>query len=447
MKKNRFLVFLLALFMLMTAALPASAEAPSPRYLSKDGNFIYVIKEDGTVEIVDTLLDYRSEINVPTELDGHVVSSVASDVFIRRSSLQRFVVAPDHPHLAAIDWVLFSKADKKLVTYPGYAPTADYSVPQGILTIGDNAFTGSYALKTVTLPDSVTTIGSMAFNGCTEMTGIHIPDSVTAIGEEAFRNCFSLESVRIPEGMTRLENLTFSGCRTLAEIDIPASIAHVGSNPFAGCEKLADIRVAAGHPTLQVLGGVLFHWDGQQAVLVTYPLALAEPAYTAPDGVHFIGDYSFYRNDTLSSITLPEGVTGIGSNAFFDCTALREITLPGSLTSIGSEAFSGCYLLSSVTMPEGVITIGDRAFAECGALESIILPEGVTAIGNEAFFDCMHLSDLTLPASVTFIGEKAFLGCDYDLMLTVTQGSYGESYAIENNIPYTYAGANDWLLD
>ena len=50
-------------------------------------------------------------------------------------------------------------------------------------------------LTEYTIPNGVTTIGNYAFLGCSGLTSVTIPDSVTTIGRDAFYNCSSLTSV------------------------------------------------------------------------------------------------------------------------------------------------------------------------------------------------------------------------------------------------------------
>ena len=63
------------------------------------------------------------------------------------------------------------------------------------IQVGDNAFSGCTALKSVNL-GSCTTIGGNAFNGCTALTTADLR-RCTSIGNSAFTGCASLASVRL----------------------------------------------------------------------------------------------------------------------------------------------------------------------------------------------------------------------------------------------------------
>ncbi len=71
----------------------------------------------------------------------------------------------------------------------------EYTIPDGIISIGIQAFYDCASLTRVTIPDSVTSIGGYAFENCTSLTSITIPDSVTSIGDWAFEGCTSLTEV------------------------------------------------------------------------------------------------------------------------------------------------------------------------------------------------------------------------------------------------------------
>lgn len=68
-------------------------------------------------------------------------------------------------------------------------------IPDGITSIGYNAFGGQWGMKRVTLPQTLTTIDKGAFNDCISLPSITLPASVSSIGDGAFGGCGSLTSV------------------------------------------------------------------------------------------------------------------------------------------------------------------------------------------------------------------------------------------------------------
>lgn len=69
-------------------------------------------------------------------------------------------------------------------------------LPEGLTTIGENAFWGFWALAKITIPSQVTTIGKSAFGSCFALKEIVIPASVEFIDEHAFSYCTGLEKIR-----------------------------------------------------------------------------------------------------------------------------------------------------------------------------------------------------------------------------------------------------------
>lgn len=461
MKKLWLLVALMLCF-----ALPCAAAEEAPASYTC-GVYKYVLLEDGTAEITGYVGDTKllAKLELPSELDGHPVTSLEKFAFMNCSKLRivtlpdslvnmesnpfsycwelrEIRVSPDHPVFATIDGVLFHKPDKKLICYPLSFTDTAYAVPKGILAIGDSAFSRCKSLTSITLPDTVTTIESSAFVNCTNLASITLPGSVTTIGSSAFNTCFNMTSITLSEGLTTIGDRAFHNCAHLTSISLPDSLVTMGSNPFDRCTRLTDISFSPDHPVFEMIDGVLFHKADMK--LICYPCSSAAAEYTIPDGTLTIGDYAFTFCISLQRITLPDSVTTIGKDAFSECN-LTDITIPHSVTSIGNGAFSYCNELISITLPDSITSIEDDTFNSCENLASLTIPEGVASIGERAFSLCKSLTNVTIPDSVTSIGKNAFNSCNKLKTVTVPHDSYAEQYCKDNNLPVAYPDAADWL--
>ena len=180
-----------------------------------------------------SLCDSLTSITIPDS-----VEQIGTNPFTVCSALKSISVSPEHPYFATIDGVLFRKADKALISYPAGISSSTYTIPQGIIAIGDSAFYYCDSLTSVSIPDSVTSIGDEAFYSCSSLTSVNIPDSVTSIGDRAFSYCDSLTSVSIPDSVTAIGNRAFYYCDSLTSVSIPNSVTSIGDYAFGDCSNL-----------------------------------------------------------------------------------------------------------------------------------------------------------------------------------------------------------------
>ncbi len=124
--------------------------------------------------------------------------------------IDAYEVPEDHPLYKTVDGVLYTKDGKKLLAYPNARKDEHFDVPAGVECIGGYAFSGvgdeNEHLKTVSLPIGLKTLNDYAFSGCTRLQSIAVPLTVEHIGKDVFDDCVSLERVSLPEGLEADKN-------------------------------------------------------------------------------------------------------------------------------------------------------------------------------------------------------------------------------------------------
>lgn len=110
-------------------------------------------------------------------------------------------------------------------------------LPEGLTTIGENAFWGFEALAEITIPPKVTTIGKGAF-GSSGIREIIIPASVTSIDENAFSLCSKLKKItfELRDKDLNIASGAFALCTSLSEVIIDKE--DVGLITGAGADNL-----------------------------------------------------------------------------------------------------------------------------------------------------------------------------------------------------------------
>ena len=166
------------------------------------------------------------------------------------------------------DFVYADEAKTNLIAYIG--ADSDVTIPNSVMCIKDNAFSGCKSLTSVTIPNSVISIGNGAFSE-SALTSVTIPNSVTSIGERAFAYTSSLESVTIPKSVESIGNYAFYYCDSLKAVTLPNSVTSIGGNAFSCCQKLASVAISE---SVKSIGNYAF--DGSNNVTLYCEIAETE---------------------------------------------------------------------------------------------------------------------------------------------------------------------------
>ncbi len=433
-----------------TWSLTASAE----KYTTDTMTIKYQFNDAGTIDITGVMRSDSTDIVLPSEIDGVAVTSITNYAF-----------------------------QNKDIT--------SIVIPEGVKSIGIEAFSYNESLVSVTLPESLESLGKGAFYGCSSLGEVHLPDNLTSLGANAFGGCSILQEIVIPDGVTTIEKNTFSLCTALTDVTLPANLTAIGEGSFSNCESLATITIP---DSVTSIGKEAF----SDCTLLT--------DITFPSSLESIGESAFSKTG-LKNVVLPEGLTSIGQNAFQSCSSLESIFLPSTVgeievplfqhcenlnvievaednpyyvsvdgviftkdmttliqypsartdttyvipdtvTAIGQEAFYNCDNLVDVTLSSNLQTIGDSAFVSCDNLHAVTFPDGLTTIEPYAFYYCMNLDTAVLPASVKSVGVYAFCACGSNFDITILNPTCELDNAIANNFTtirgYTYSTAETY---
>ena len=352
---------------------------------------------------------------------------------LRINSLENIYVDSENPNFASADGVLFDKTMHHLIIYPSSNIRTEYEIPKQVTDIEKDAFAFCKNLQKVTLPKDMTVISECAFNQCDSLEAITIVDSITNIEPFAFAECDNLKVMTIPKSVTNIGKNAFSGCGSLTKIEIPNGVMSIEPFLFSNCYELKDIIL--------------------------------------PDNLNAIGERAFSDCQKLDDLKIPGSVEIIGERAFEFCLALQTIEIPENTKIIASSAFRHCKALTEIkvawnnskymdengvlfnkqknqlltypagkkqrhyTVPASVTNISEESFIDCDYLKDVMLSDNMKDIADRTFYESENLSSIVIPVNITNIGREVFDG-SYNLNIYGERGSYAETYAIENNIPF-----------
>ena len=310
--------------------------------------------ENGTIMGLTELGYEQFDLDIPANIDGELVTTIADGAFKKNARLTNVTMADT------------------------------------VTSIGKEAFAECKRLKTIVFSDNITTIGNNAFFNCNKIETIVLPEKLETISNSCFGSCLSLKSITIKNQVKTIEPRAFNGCRNLTTLHIPASVTAIdfedGSASFTSMNGLESFTVDANSATFSVKDGNLLSKDG--TIFYNYALGKKATEFTLPNGVTYVYAYAFAFEEDLLKVNFATTVERIGYGAFSSCSSLTDVTCGGAagkLKRLEHRAFNYTPI-KNIEIPSTLKYVGRYAFLNCRDIQKVVYygtPEQWDAINIE----------------------------------------------------------------
>ncbi|MGB2106495.1 MAG: leucine-rich repeat domain-containing protein [Porticoccaceae bacterium] len=273
---------------------------------------------DGGIEITGCVDSCPSDLVIPAEIDGLIVTRIGGYAF--NNNGLRNITIPDS--VESIGAVAFAE---NLLT--------SVSIPDGLKVIEHYSFGGN-KLVNVELPDSLTEIHGQAF-AWNLLTNITLPQGLTEVDYGTFQDNL-LTNVILPNTITFIDDSAFID-NNITYLNIPRSVEWIGNNAFRNNQitslvipysidfidgyafknnQIENISFEGNRPQIHI-DSLGFWFSPQNSGLIK-----DGNSFTHPSSVTDSAGFVFYNNFAYEPISFP-----FGGNISFTASSEQPVNL------------------------------------------------------------------------------------------------------------------------
>lgn len=263
-------------------------------------------------------------------------------------------------------------------------------------TIPYRALPGLGSLEKLILPRNLTAIDAFSLMGL-NLLSISVPEGVTTIGRDAFYANYNLEAIEIlnPD-VIELEVSPFDDtkCPANGVLFVPEGAGDAYSQADIWKDFGRIIEAQMPDPlkpeiTLDCINykcyideAQITGFEGEPGnVVIPETIKVGNNNYS----VTSIKEDAFNNCQSLEKVSMPNSINTVGYNAFFSCSNLKEINFSQNVTEIKYYTFAYCTALEEFTFGPRLNKLGSGAFVGAG-LKKIFIPKTLRASNGEYAF-------------------------------------------------------------
>lgn len=272
------------------------------------------------------------------------------------------------------------------------------SMPDSVKYLGEGAFRENWALEKIILSPNIQRIEGETFDDVHSMKDWTIPEGITSIGPFAFANIEPDGDLIIPDSVSFIHKDAFFGTTLNGGIVIGD-----------GLTEIPDIKIDSCRGDLIIGNGITEIPDDALWTSLDSYKDLFGGRLEIGQNVVAISPYAF-KNCSFSNIRIPETTTNIGDGNFLNCSQVKTAGPVGSgcdyefgwRQTIPQNAFSGLDGLVTLTVPEGIQKIEENVLVGCDSLQAIVLPASLKSIDSAWFGENVQIHP---PTDIYFTGS------------------------------------------